>query len=278
MTARHCASCGATVPAGPGSCPYCGSVIAENVSMAGSAEESSPDKALALLAGNIDTLRDFPRPENGLITVLRLYLAMITMGLSLLLWRRPKRRFRVDEFRKLRGIIETNMALLKARHGADASVTTQTGALEGEFAKIDAFFRRQIITRRAIFAATAVFIAVIAIRGEMEDRELAGRISPLVPKGETLAMHAAAPDRPAMAVVTGTGGESQRVYIYNRKAGSLLRVADAGGAALEECCITRIRAAGNGRFEYTKKENGGYSYHTILWDDQKKSYVKAHSR
>lgn len=278
MNPPACASCGAATQPGASACSYCGSVIADNVRVAGGEESSSAEKAIALLASNIGSLRDFPRPENGFLTILRIYVALITMGISLLFWRRPKHRFRVDEFGKLRGIIEMNMALLRARHGSNAGVTAQIDALDGEFSKIELFFKRQVMKRRLIFAATGIIILWLAVTGEMNRHDIADGLSAFVPPGETYVTHGGYSNQPRTALVTRTREGVQRVYIVDRTGGGTHRVLDTGGRALEEWNITRIRAKSDGGFEYTKHENRRWSYHTIAWDDAKKQYVKAHTR
>lgn len=278
MTSNHCTSCGAAFPVGASACSYCGSVIAENIRVAGGDEASSAEKALTLLEGNIENLRGFPLPENGFITMLRIYLALITMGISLVFWRRPKRRFRIDEFRKLRGIIETNMELLKARHAGNEGIIARISALEGGFVKIESFFRRQIVIRRSIFIATAMLVAWIAITGEPRKRNGVDESAAYVPAGEIHVAHGMKAHGRHMALITRTSGAAQRVYVIDRDTGETRRVLDTDGRMLEECCITRVRAAGDRRFEYTKHEGGRWSYHFITWDDAKKHYVTTTSR
>jgi len=94
----------------------------------------------------------FPRPENGFITILRIYLALVTMGLSLLVWRRRGNKFQIDAYRNNKGIIESNIALLRIRHRDDEAVVSQIRTLETEFARIEEDFSRHWVDSRLVTA------------------------------------------------------------------------------------------------------------------------------
>ncbi len=268
----RCESCGALLSPHATSCSYCGSPVIMPPRSASESDASSADSAIKLLMDNINSLRMLPRPENGFITILRIYLAFVTMGLSLLVWRRRENSFRIDSYRNHKGIIESNIALLRLRYRDSEAVVSQIRALEAEFARIEQDFSRQILTRRIILGITAALFVILIVHNKMKDDAATGlRVD--IPLGEVLVMRRGTASR-LHVLVTKMPNGAQHIYIANGRTGEKSTAFDSSGVTLEERNIVGIGFIGERRVEYYTRDNGRRIRHVIQRDDRTGKYIK----
>jgi len=166
-----CTVCGANFPITQFVCEYCGHVETERVKKidANTQKEASFKDSMKVIHENLNALQQIHRPDvsEGIIAVLRIYIAILTFGIVLIFWKKPEKRFNRKEYNKLKAIVERNIELLKLSAKGSDQLQDRIEVVENDLKDVDQKIRTSIRTKQIITVAVVVaFISLIYINKE----------------------------------------------------------------------------------------------------------------
>jgi hypothetical protein len=162
--ASICKICGGQVAPFDYVCDYCGTVIFENVRTTDSSAQTtmSFEDGMSIVQENLNALHDIPKPTIGkaLNSALRILIALYTLGIVLIFWRRPKKRFNKDVYQKLKSIIIRNISFLKISSKGSSDLMARIKVYEDELNQFDKEVKQGIITKTiALLTVIALYIS-----------------------------------------------------------------------------------------------------------------------
>ena len=136
-----CTVCGASFPITQFVCEYCGHVETERVKKidADTQKEISFKDSMNVIHENLNALQQIHRPDvsEGIIAVLRIYIAILTFGIVLIFWKKPEKRFNRKEYNKLKAIVERNIELLKLSAKGSDQLQDRIEVVENDLKDVD---------------------------------------------------------------------------------------------------------------------------------------------
>ena len=160
-----CKICGASFPSTQFVCEYCGHVETERVKkIDGSIKnEISFDDSMSLIEDNLNALYQIHRPtiSEAIITVIRVYIIVITFGIVAIFWKKQKKRFNNKEFIKLKAIIKRNIEFLKLSSKGSNQLQDRIKIVENELKTV----KKEITTSIRIkqFTTTIIIVAILSL-------------------------------------------------------------------------------------------------------------------
>ena len=131
--------------------PFLENVIFENVKTTDNVEQGtlSFDGGMTIVRENLNALQDIPKPTfgNTVKSVLRIIIAIQTLGIVLIFWRRPKKRFNNYIYQKLKNIILRNISFLKISSKGSEDLISRIKVYEDELITIDKQIKQGILSK-----------------------------------------------------------------------------------------------------------------------------------
>jgi hypothetical protein len=156
-----CKICGGQVAPYDYVCDYCGTVIFENVRTTDNSEQGtlSFEDGMSIVRENLNALHDIPKPTTAkaINSALRVLVALFTLGIVLIFWRRPKKRFNKDVYGKLNSIITRNISFLKISSKGSNDLMSRIKVYEDELYQFD----KEV--KRGLFIKTISLITVLVL-------------------------------------------------------------------------------------------------------------------
>jgi len=158
---NNCPVCGANIAPHDFVCDYCGHVLFDRVKNTDSLKsgKESFDEGIEIIKENLNALYDIPKPSSAqtIGSSIRLILALLTFGIVLLFWHRPKKRFIKANYDKLKSIISRNISFLKISSTGSNDLMSRLKVLENELLQIDKSIQKGILSK----TITTVVIIVL---------------------------------------------------------------------------------------------------------------------
>lgn len=158
---QKCPNCGGQVAPLDYVCDYCGNVMFNKIRTTDNADSENLtfDEGISIVKQNLDTLHDIPKPSFGgtLTATARVLIALYTFGISLIFWKRPKKRFNKTVYDKLKFIIIRNISFLKISSKGSTDLMSRIQVLDNELEYVD----KQI--KKALLSKTIAYIFVFVL-------------------------------------------------------------------------------------------------------------------
>jgi hypothetical protein len=146
-----CEICGGHISPYDYVCDFCGTVIFENVKTTDNVEQGtlSFEGGMGIVRENLNALQDIPKPTfgNTVKSVIRIIAAIQTIGIVLIFWRRPKKRFNNDIYRKLKNITLRNISFLKISSKGSEDLISRIKVYEDELKTVDKQIKQGILSK-----------------------------------------------------------------------------------------------------------------------------------
>jgi len=149
-------------------CEYCGYITSKNIKVART--NDSFDDAISIIQENLDALHDIHKPtiKSGIVAVMRVIIAIYTFGISLIFWRKPKKRFNKNSYNKLKNIVRRNIEQLKVSSQSSTNLLNRIQVVENELIYIETEIKKNLKAKRiTIFLTIAAFISIFIINGKL---------------------------------------------------------------------------------------------------------------
>ncbi len=169
---NKCPNCGASSPLKSFVCDYCGYVESKRVKQINknNAKQITFDDSLNIIRDNLDALHDINKPtiKSGIMVVLRVIVAIHTIGISLIFWRKPKKRFDKKSYNSLKRIIERNISFLKISSKGSTDLLNRIEVVEKELEETDIKIEKSHKAKRiTIFLTIGAYISLIIINNAL---------------------------------------------------------------------------------------------------------------
>lgn len=166
-----CTVCGANFPITQFVCEYCGHVETERVKKidADTQKEISFKDSMNVIHENLNALQQIHRPDvsEGIIAVLRIYMAILTFGIVLIFWKKPEKRFNKKEYNKLKAIVKRNIELLKLSAKGSDQLQDRIEVVENGLEDVDQKIKKSVRTKQIVTIIVVVaFFSLIYINKE----------------------------------------------------------------------------------------------------------------
>ncbi|RLD74229.1 MAG: hypothetical protein DRJ10_17070 [Bacteroidetes bacterium] len=149
-----CPVCAASFPITQFVCEYCGHVETERVKKidTDTIKEISFKDSMDVIKGNLNALQEIHVPTAGgnLLAILRIIVAIQTLGIALIFWKKPKGKFNKKEFNKLKAIVIRNIKLLKLSAKGSEQLQDRINITEKELTNLDRKIKSGILIRRVV--------------------------------------------------------------------------------------------------------------------------------
>lgn len=161
----HCPNCGGIFPHIDFVCDYCGYVETDKVKQLNetNTKEISFDESMNVLQENLNALHDINKPtiQNGIVSVLRVIVAIHTFGLILIFWKKPKKRFNKKSYELLKKIILRNIQFLKISSAGSNQLMNRILVIENELERTELEVKNNLRTKRIV--SLLVIAAYVAL-------------------------------------------------------------------------------------------------------------------
>lgn len=159
----NCPKCAANMSPLDFVCDFCGHVKFEKVKNTGDLGigKAMFENGIEIIKSNLNALLDIPKPNNNqsVKLAIRLLLALFTLGIILIFWRRPKKRFHKNDYDKLKSIINRDISFLRISSEGSIDLMNRIKVLENELHETDKKVKKAIIFKSiAQFIALALYI------------------------------------------------------------------------------------------------------------------------
>lgn len=155
-----CPVCAASFPITQFVCEYCGHVETERVKKidADTEKEISFKDSMNVIHENLNALQQIHRPDvsEGIVAVLRIYVAILTFGIVLIFWKKPEKRFNRKEYNKLKAIVERNIELLKLSAKGSDQLQDRIEVAENDLKDVDKKIKTSIRTKQIVTSIVVV--------------------------------------------------------------------------------------------------------------------------
>ncbi len=160
-----CPVCAASFPTTQFVCQYCGHVETERIKKidADTVKEISFKDSMNVIRENLNALHEIkpPSAKGKLIAIARILVAIQTLGIALIFWRKPKKRFNLQAYNKLKAIVTRNIDLLKLSAKGSEQLQDRIQVAQLELAEIDRKIKDSMRTVKIVTAV--VIIAYVAL-------------------------------------------------------------------------------------------------------------------
>ncbi len=169
---NKCPNCGASSPLKSFVCDYCGYVESKRVKQINekNAKEITFDDSINIIRDNLDALHDINKPtiKSGITGVLRVIVAIHTIGISLIFWRKPKKRFDKKSYNSLKRIIERNINFLKISSKGSTDLLNRIDVVEKELEDTDIKIKKSHKAKKiTTFLTIGAYISFIIINNAL---------------------------------------------------------------------------------------------------------------
>jgi len=159
-----CKICGGQIAPYDYVCDYCGTVIFENVKTTENSTQGtlSFEDGMSIVKENLNALHDIPKPTTGkaINSGIRILIALFTLGIVLIFWRRPKKRFNKDVYQKLKNIILRNISFLKISSKGSSDLMARIKVYEDELLIFDKEVKKGLLIKTvSLISALALYLA-----------------------------------------------------------------------------------------------------------------------
>ncbi len=183
-----CTVCGGSFPTTQFVCEYCGHVETQRVKKidVNTVKEISFQDSMNLIHENLNALQQIHRPDvsEGVIAVLRIYVAILTFGIVLLFWKKPEKRFNKKEYNKLKAIVKRNIELLKLSAKGSDQLQERIMVVEDDLKDVDQKIKTSIRTKQIVTSIVIIFLIGLGYFNKDDDQEAGIEVIPISNKVE----------------------------------------------------------------------------------------------
>ncbi len=183
-----CTICGGSFPTTQFVCEYCGHVETQRVKKidVNTVKEISFQDSMKLIHENLNALQQIHRPDvsEGVIAVLRIYVAILTFGIVLLFWKKPEKRFNKKEYNKLKAIVKRNIELLKLSAKGSDQLQERIMVVEDDLKDVDQKIKTSIRTKQIVTSIVIIFLIGLGYFNKDDDQEAGIEVIPISNKVE----------------------------------------------------------------------------------------------
>lgn len=166
----NCPKCSASIAPHDFVCDFCGTLIFDRIKNTNGLKSGmeSFESGIEIIKQNLNTLHDLPKPSRiqSVKAALRILLALMTFGIVLIFWRRPKKRFSKQDFDKLASVISRDIEFLKISSQGSRDLESRINILESELRKSEKQIKNELafktVSNIAVIAAFVLWIVFIS--------------------------------------------------------------------------------------------------------------------
>lgn len=165
---NKCPQCGGNIPQNSYVCEYCGFIKSDKLKRAN--KSNSFEEAMSIIQENLNAIHNIKNPsiKSGVVAALRVLAAIYTLGLVLIFWRKPKKRFDKKGYESLRSIIKRNISQLKIGSKGSSNLMSRIKVVENELEEVDKKIKKNLRAKRFTIVLTiAAFFALIFINNKL---------------------------------------------------------------------------------------------------------------
>jgi hypothetical protein len=156
----HCPKCSASMPPQDFVCDFCGTLIFDRIKNTGGlkSEMESFESGMEIIKENLNTLHNLPKPTKAqsIKSALRVLLALMTFGIVLIFWRRPKKRFNKQDFDKMASVISRDIEFLKISSRGSKDLESRINILESELRISEKQIKNELAFKSIAYAMVIV--------------------------------------------------------------------------------------------------------------------------
>lgn len=162
----NCSVCGANFPETRFVCEYCGHVETERVKQVSDtkAVEVSFSDSMKIITENLNALYEIhiPSAKEGILEIIRFVMIIQTWGIVAAFWKKPKKRFKREDYNKLKGIVKRNILQLKLSSTGSQDLISKIGVVEQELHDIDKEISKGVRAKQiTLFAVIGFYVLFI---------------------------------------------------------------------------------------------------------------------